>query len=132
MSAVLDKVSAVDEVAVTTARKADYDAYVAKGDPRDVECPGWTSAEFTVDKPEGHLTVWIEPNRLSDAAFSVAVEMMLEKAWIRMVRGQYQGPFKPDEEISLSCSQSRFAGNLCRVVVVADKPESIAIKVEHS
>lgn len=131
MSAVL-KATPVDEVAVTTARKADYDAYVAKGDPRDVQHAGWTSAEFTVDSRDGTMTVHIEPDRLSDAAFSVAVEMMLEKAWIRMVRGQYQGPFKPDEEISLSCSQARFAGNLCRVVVVADKPESIAIKVEHS
>lgn len=132
MSAVLDKISPVEEVAVTTAHKADYDAYVAKGDPRDVECPGWTSAEFTVEKPDGTLTVHIEPNRLSDAAFSVAVEMMLDKAWIRMIRGQYKGPFAADAEITLSCSQGRFAGNLCRVVVVADKPESIAIKVEHS
>lgn len=132
MSAVLDKPAPVDEVAVTTARKTDYDAYVAKGDPRDVECPGWTSAEFAVDNRDGSLTVRIEPDRLSDAAFSVAVEMMHEKAWLRMIRAQYKGPFGAKDEISLSCSQARFAGNLCRVVVVADKPESIAIKVEHS
>lgn len=132
MSAVLDKVSAVDEVAVTTAIKAEYDAYVAKADPRDVECPGWTSAEFTVDKPGGHLWVWIEPDRASNAAFAVSVEMLHEKSWVRMVQGRYQGPFKPDDEIYLGCSQARFLGYQCRVSVVADKPESIAIKVEHS
>lgn len=132
MSETVAKLAPIDEVAVTTARKTDYQTYIAKGDPSDVEHVGWTSAEFTVNGRDGHLTVHIEPDRASKAAFAVSVEMMHEKAWLRMIRAQYQGPFESDQEITLSCTQARFAGNLCRVVVVADQPESIAVKVEHS
>lgn len=122
----------LDTVATALATRADFARFKDSADPHDMQGAAWESEPFTVESRDGTLYVGIHPaDRTSDTQFVVCVDMRDGKDWLRMLRAHYQGPFEADAEISLSCSQARFAGRECRVRLLADKANAIGIKVSH-
>lgn len=126
-------VDRIDASALAAAEQADFTRFKDSPDPRDMEGAAWVSETFKIVSREGRLHVGLYPaDRSSDMQFAVCVDMLDDTGWIRMLRGpHFQGPFEADAEISLSCSQARFAGRECRVRVLADKANAIGIKVSH-